>query len=139
MSSNILNEFREALSERCIASGFSSETWAEINFKKPNLIKVNSPLPFILYVKVRGDVKGFWGVTKNRIDELENSGLPWCLVLLAGKPYSGFVLSKRQVMERVGLKRWTLGKDGDFKVNQKADLAPNGKLNTSGQLFGVIL
>jgi len=139
MQSSLLEQFRDELEQRCMMAGFTCNTWVDIRPIKKNLILINGYAPLILYVKERGSDHGFWGVTANRINKLRDSCLRWNLVLLAGKPSSAHVLCDRQVIEKIESGNWTLGNDGDYKINQGSMLSSEARLKTYEQIFGVLL
>jgi hypothetical protein len=139
MSSSILEQFRSELDQRCKALEIVCETWTDISPIKPNLILIKAREPFILYVKERGSERGFWGVTANRVRKLRESGYRWHLVLLARTPSSAHVLCERQVIDRIESEEWTLGHDGDYKVNQGPRLLSEARLESFDQTFGVLL
>ncbi len=136
---SILEQFRSELGRRCASARLACDTWTDISPVKRNLILVKDRQPFVLYVKERGSDRGFWGVTAKRVRKLRDSGLRWHLVLLAGTPRSAHVLSDRQVIERIDSGQWTLGHDGDYKVNQGPQLPPEARLESFDQIFGVLL
>jgi hypothetical protein len=139
MESSLLEEFRSELGRRCAAAGLACETWTDISPIKRNLILVKGHESFVLYVKERGGSRGFWGVTANRVRKLSASGLRWHLVLVAGTATSAHVLADHQVIERIESGRWTLGHDGDYKVNEGPLLPVEARLESFDQIFGVLL
>jgi len=139
MASSILEQFRFELDRQCKAAGIVCETWTDISPIKPNLVLIKAREPFILYVKERGSERGFWGVTANRVRKLRESGYRWHLVLLARMPNSAHVLCEHQVIDRIESGEWTLGHDGDYKVNQSPRLLSEARLESFDQIFGVIL
>jgi hypothetical protein len=76
----------------------------------------------LLYVKVRSELPGFWGLTANRVNELNRSGNTWYAVLVLGSPSKGYVVTSKDVMSRINSGAWTLSGDGDYKINERTDL-----------------
>ena len=55
-----------------------------------------------------------WGITANRLNEMEQSGREWVTVLLYETPRTGYLLTSRDVSRYLLI--WPLGSDGDYKV-----------------------
>jgi hypothetical protein len=68
----------------------------------------------LIYFKVRSQKPIRWGVTANRIKELNGSGKKWWLVLLLESPHTGYLLTSEEVGQYQSI--WALGNDGDYKV-----------------------
>jgi hypothetical protein len=66
----------------------------------------------------------FWGLTKNQLDRLNNSQVPWFVVLLKSKD-SGYFISSKIINTKIQDGTFELSKDGDHKVNEISDLTSN--------------
>ena len=101
-----------------------------------NLLEIRTkPRPTILYVKESNAHKGFWGLTHNRIDQLRRSGLPWFAVLLRLNSTAGYVLPPDQVEAAINDGTFELSADGDYKVNEGADLSSKQRFANLEQLL----
>lgn len=94
------------------------------------------PRPTILYVKISNNVPGFWGLTKNQVDQLEKSGVRWFAVFLHLGPSSGYLTSGDQILNRVKSGKITLSIDGDYKFNETRDFEPTQQFSDLGELIG---
>ncbi len=123
MGANLLSSFGKMLRSACAARGVSCGRWAGASPSSANILSVDTkPKETLLYIKFRSDPPGFWGLTANRISELDASGKPWYAVLIVGSPENGYVASQSDVLSRTSSGTWTLSADGDFKVNESRDL-----------------
>jgi len=123
---NILLEFTSCLNTAGLDQGFVVTSWSVAKPTTCNILEINTPNEkMLLYVKVRGQSPGFWGLTSNRITEIDNSGIPWFVVLLLGSPNRGYLLPKHEVLGSIGNGNWTLSRDGDYKVNEGRYLKKN--------------
>jgi hypothetical protein len=93
------------------------------------------PRSSILYVKVRGQPPGFWGLTANRVIELATSGLPWHVVLLLGSAEYGYVISSGEIQRRTDGRVWTLSDDGDYKINEGTDIESDYRFDSFEELM----
>ncbi len=123
MASSLLASFTKRLRSKCDARGVSCGRWFAASPSSANILVVGTkPKETLLYVKCRTDPPGFWGLTANRISELDALGKPWYAVLIVGSPEKGYVPSQADVRSRTSSGAWTLSADGDFKVNENRDL-----------------
>ena len=113
-ANQILNNFISQLQQYGNAKGFSVDIWKGTRRKSRNIIEIVGTINCLIYIKVRSEEPYRWGVTKNRIEELNKSGKKWCLVLLYESPNSGYFLTADEVNRYRGI--WPLGIDGDYKV-----------------------
>jgi len=107
-----------------------SNNLLEINFKKNHTL---------LYVKESNRLPGFWGLTKNQLDRLNNSQLPWFAVLLLKSNDTGYVLSLNEVNTRIQDGTFELSKDGGHKVNKVSDLNSNMAFRGIKNLLNYVL
>ena len=123
MSTQILADFKRHLREFCDARDVAVSTWSDARPTSRNILMIETrPDPILLYVKVRSEPPGFWGLTANRISELTHSGLLWYTVLLLGSPATGYVVSGADVDRHMRNADWTLSGDGDYKINEGIEI-----------------
>lgn len=67
----------------------------------------------IVYFKICYNKPCWWGVTKNRVEELKISGKRWFLILLYESAERGYFLIDEEV--HMNIPNWSLSR-GDFKV-----------------------
>jgi hypothetical protein len=124
MGANLLSSFGRMLRAACDARGVSCGRWAGAFPSSANILAVGfKPKETLLYIKFRSDPPGFWGLTANRIAELDASGKPWYALLIVGSPDNGYVASQSEVRSRASSGAWTIAADGDFKVHESRDLS----------------
>lgn len=126
-ANEILNNFISQLQQYGKLKRFSVDIWTGTKRKSRNIIEIKGMINCLLYVKIRSGEPYRWGVTKNRIKELNNSGKKWCLVLLYESPNRGYFLTADDVNRYMGI--WPLGSDGDYKVAPGAYLKYNIPFN----------
>jgi len=118
-----VDEFRKSLPNNYDGDNFNIVQWSGTPRRSNNLLEINSKKKSsILYIKASNISPGFWGLTKNQIDRLNNSQIPWFVVLLLKRKDSGYVLSSKLVNAKIQDGTFELSKDGDHKVNEISDL-----------------
>jgi hypothetical protein len=125
-----VNEFRKLIANEPVGEGLDISPWPgatrrsyhllEINTKKKSTVKST-----VLYIKESNSSPGFWGLTKNQLDQLDKAQVRWFAVLLLKSNNTGYVLSSNEVKNRLQDGTFELSKDGDHKVNERTDLNPN--------------
>jgi hypothetical protein len=93
---------------------------------------------FILYVLETALDVGFWGVNVAVVNELRQHPLPWALVLLDGKPTSGYWLTGRKV-NRLAANRWRpiVPNGPNYEVRAPGDVAEATKFSSKEHLLGL--
>lgn len=120
---SVVDEFRKLFPNSYDGDNFSIIQWSGTPRRSNNLLEINSKKKSsILYIKASNSSLGFWGLTKNQIDRLNNSQIPWFVVLLLKSKDSGYVLSSKEVNTKIQNGTFELSKDGDHKVNETSDL-----------------
>jgi hypothetical protein len=133
---SIVTNFRKALNEQLASRGLQASLWRGAGRISAHLLEVSTtPRLTVLYVKVSTSVPGFWGLTKNQLDNIEKSRVRWFCVFLHRSANVGYLLSGGQVLMRVRDGSLTLGQDGDYKVNQRADFVSPQKFETLNALI----
>lgn len=120
-SKPIFVDFVQRLAREAEASGCELSLWrGEVKGpgRKPNrsVLELTGAVDLLLYVRVRSSPPGFWGLTRNRIADLESSGRRWALVLLLGTADTGYFVPSEQVIRRIGSGAWRPASDGDWRV-----------------------
>lgn len=72
----------------------------------------------LLYVKVRSEPPGFWGLTQDRLGLLGAAHRKWYVVLLLESPETGYLLPSAEVERCIRDDVWKLSTDGDFKIHE---------------------
>ena len=124
MPSYLLPDFTRRLRQRCDTYDIFCGRWSGAHPTSANILAVGTkPDETLLYVKSRSEPPGFWGLTANRIAELETSGKRWYVILLIGSAQTGYVLLSSLVVARTSTGAWKLAADGDHKVHEDSDLS----------------
>ncbi len=117
--------FRKRLTEAAGARGISVGAWSSGGRSFPNLMELSTtPKVTVLYVKEFNTAgrPGFWGLTRNQVNRLEKAGVRWFAVLLLRSSAAGYVLTAAEVRHHIADGSFELSNDGDYKVNENADL-----------------
>ena len=132
-SDQIKEEFISQLEQYGNAWGFSVDKWKGTRRKSGNIIEIVGTINCLIYIKVRSEEPYRWGVTKNRIEELNKSGKKWCLVLLYESPNNGYFITANEVNRYLDI--WPLAGDGDYKVATGTYLKYNSPFNSFSDLI----
>lgn len=120
MSTGILNDFNKRLRDYLVSS------WKGGLNAGPNILAINThPKATLLYVKVRSEPPGFWGLTANRINELNSSGNNWFAVLLLSSAKTGYLLPAKEVTKYIKAGDWTLSKTETIRSTNQQILRLN--------------
>lgn len=111
----ISNEFFSLLRQDGEIRGFTCQFgYGSSRRLSRKIIELSGSINCLLYFKVRSSEPYRRGVTANRINELNQSGKRWYLVLLYESAQSGYLLTSEEVSRYLSI--WALGRDGDYKV-----------------------
>ena len=110
-SNRIYNDFKSLLSNSGFKFGTIKLGTRRVN---DNIFMISEPISCLIYFKVCSRKPCLWGVTENRVEELEQSGKKWFLILLYESAESGYFLNDEEVY--FNMSNWSWSKDGDFKV-----------------------
>lgn len=88
----------------------------------------------LLYVKIRTEGSGFWGLTYTQIESLRSSSLPWFVVLLLGPNETAYLLPAPLVDRAIESRSWSEGK-WDFKVHDNHEISGALRFNRYADLF----
>lgn len=103
-----------------------------------NIIELLGRINCLLYFKIRSEAPHRWGVTKNRIEELQTSGKKWFIVLLFETPNSGYLLTPQHVKRYINESLWPLGRDknkNEYKISTGKTLQYNEPFYTFGDFI----
>lgn len=121
-----VDEFRILIPNEFNGELFEIGKWAGAGRRSNHLIEIKSnATSTILYVKESNKSPGFWGLTKNQLERIENSQICWFAVLLLRRNDSGYSISSNDVKRMIQNGTFELSRDGDYKVNEKTDLSSN--------------
>jgi hypothetical protein len=95
------------------------------------------PKVTVLYVKEFNTAgrPGFWGLTRNQVNRLEKANVKWFAVLLLRSSASGYVLTAAEVRRLIADGSFELSDDGDYKVNESADLGSQQRFQSVAELL----
>lgn len=137
--SSLVN-FRVLLKNELMIRGLHLTQWLNANRISANLLQIHSkPKSLILYVKVSNSNPGFWGLTANQLKTIRGSNLDSYVVLLTKASDQGYLLSMKDVDNRIENGTLELSGDGDHKVNEKSDLTPEMKFKGIADFVSRIL
>jgi len=102
-----------------------------------NIVKLSGSIDCLIYFKVRSEKPYRWGVTANRIQELQQSRNTWFLVLLYESPNTGYLITSEEVDRYLSI--WPLGNDGDYKVGPGSYLQINRPFRSFGEFVVSLL
>lgn len=102
-------------------NGLQVKLWPIAKPLSKNILEVKiGEKTLLLYVKVSNKRNiGFWGITKNRIKELNLSGIKWLIILLYGKTTEGYILESNIIDKYISERVISLSLDGDYKIWEK--------------------
>jgi hypothetical protein len=135
-----VNEFRTLVASSLSGEGLDISPWLGATRRSYHLLEIYTrKKPTVLYVKESNSSPGFWGLTKNQLDQLDKARVRWFAVLLLRSNNAGYLLSSNDVINRVKDGTFELSKDGDHKVNERTDLNPNMAFRGIKDLLGRVL
>jgi hypothetical protein len=102
-----------------------------------NIIEILGKIDCLVYFKVRSAEPFRWGVTANRIEELNRSNIKWFIVLLYESPETGYLLSSEDVSRYRSI--WACGRDGDYKVGPGSYLQFNRPFNSFSEFVDSLI
>lgn len=113
-----VSAFRSSLESALKPIGIALSRWSGASRLSDHLLELRTkPKPTVVYVKENNSIPAFWGLTRNQLKRLRDSGHRWFVVLLDRSSTSGYLLSGGQVDSRVASGLFELSGDGDHKVN----------------------
>jgi hypothetical protein len=134
----IQNEFISLLRQAGENNDFRCQFWYQSTRRMSrNIIELSGSINCLIYFKVRSEEPYRWGVTANRIKELEQAGKKWVLVLLYESPNTGYLITAEDVNRYLSI--WPLGSDGDYKVGPGSYLRFNRPFHSFSEFFNSLL
>lgn len=135
-----VSEFRELIANDPTGKGLEISLWPGATRRSYHLLEINTKKKStVLYVKESSSSPGFWGLTKNQLDQLGKAQVRWFAVLLLKSNDTGYVLPSNEVKSRVQDGTFELSKDGDHKVNERTDLNSNMAFRGIEDLLALVL
>ena len=114
-------------------------TWEHGRRRTRNIVQVGSGQSTkLIYVKVRNEAPGFWGLNQNQLGSLRSSGMPWYVVLIEGSGGTHYLLPASRVEDAIQARRWTQS-DGDYKIHENGELEGSVKFESAAAVIGRIL
>jgi len=127
-------EFISLLDQAGKSKNFNCQPWyGGTRRHSRNILEITGSINCLIYYKVRSAEPCRWGVTANRLRELDRAGRRWFLVLLYVLPYTGYLISAEDVKRYLPI--WPLGADGDYKVGTGSYLQFNRPFSSFSQLI----
>jgi hypothetical protein len=137
---SLVTKFQNVLSSESALRGLNISQWRGGTRASANLLQISTvPQATVLYVKGSSNSPGFWGLTKNQLDRISESGTRWFCVFLHQSETVGYFLSGDQVIARIKDGDLTLAGDGDYKINQRTGLVGSQRFNSIQTLMLHIL
>ena len=119
--------------------GASVGTWEHGGRRSRNIVQIGSGGTAILvYVKVRTEAPGFWGLNQNQLASLVSSGMPWYVVLIEGSSQTHYLLSGRRVEDAIRERRWTES-HGDYKIHENHELRGTPSYDSAAAIAAELL
>lgn len=135
-----VSEFRKLIANDPVGEGLEISLWPGATRRSYHLLEINTKKKStVLYVKESNSSPGFWGLTKNQLDQLDKAQVRWFAVLLLKSNDTGYVLLSNEVKSRVQDGTFELNKDGDHKVHERTDLNTNMAFRGIKDLLALVL
>jgi hypothetical protein len=130
---SIHKEFKFRLEEVGTQKGFQCKKYISVNRDTNNILELSGTINCLLYFKIRSEVPYRWGITKTRIEELENLHRKWFVVLLYETSENGYLLSDSNVRRYISENLWPLGRarnKNEYKIQLGKTLKYNKPFKT---------
>lgn len=135
----LVNIFKDTITSALARKGLTVELWKGTPRRSTNLLEINvRPVSIVLYVKYSGNNPGFWGLTANQLERLNNSKSKWFVVLLARSMSDGYLFTSAEVYRMIFDGIFELSKDGDHKVNETTDCSSGHRFSGMEMLINHI-
>ena len=130
----ISQEIFSLLSKAGESLGFKWNLWhGGTRRRSSKIIELSGSINCLIYFKIRSSEPYRWGVTANRIDELNKSNKRWFTILFYESPEAGYLISQEEVAKYISI--WALGSDGDYKVGPGSYLQFHRPFNSFSELL----
>ncbi|MCK4436454.1 HNH endonuclease [bacterium] len=138
---SIQKEFMSMLEGIGKERGFQCQKYESKIRRINNIIELSGRINCLLYFKIRSESPYRWGVTKNRIEELQTSGKKWFIVLLLETPNNGYLLTDQDVERYVNESLWPLGRGknkNEYKISTGKTLQYSKPFHTVGDFINLL-
>lgn len=113
----ILNEFIKKMDEYAKEQNLLCYKWIGPVRLSNNILKLyksSGEIVCLLYIKVSTKKSPYlWGLTANRLDELQGTNKKWLVVLLFDTSETGYVMTSKEVMSN--RREWSISHDAISK------------------------
>jgi hypothetical protein len=134
----ISTQFISLLRQAGERNGFSCELWyGGLGRISRNILKISGSVNCLIYFKIRSARPYKWGVTANRLLELERSNQKYYIILLYESPHTGYFLTSEDVNRYLSI--WPLVSDGDYKPAAGSYLQFNEPFLSFSELLGYLI
>jgi hypothetical protein len=130
---SIQKEFKLLLEKVGTQKGFQCKRFKSMIRDTNNIVELSGHINCLLYFKIRSADPYRWGVTKSRIEEIENLNKKWFVVLLYETPENGYLLTANDVRRYINENLWPLGRgrnSNEYKVQLGKTLKYNKPFKT---------
>ncbi len=130
---SIQKEFQLRLEEVGTQKGFQCKKYISVKRDTNSIVELSGRINCLLYFKIRSTEPYRWGITKTRIEELEDLHKKWFVVLLYESPESGYLLTNKDVKRYINENLWPLGGDknkNEYKIGPENTLKYNKPFQT---------
>lgn len=134
-------DFRKAVTLELRQKGVAVRRWPNATRVSDHVLELETaPKRTVLYVKESNLSRAlFWGLTKNQLERMRSGQVRWFVILLANGSNAGYALSGGQVDAQIHRGAFELSADGDYKVNEQADLSAAQRFPSIASLLHRIL
>ncbi len=106
------------------------------------IIELKGSLNCFIYFKIRSGKPYTWGITKSRIDNLQNSGENWFILLLFETPNNGYIIKPKEAKRYREEGLWPMGhgkNKNEYKIGPGTRLQYSHLFNNSEDFLSHIL
>lgn len=133
----IQSEFISLLRQAGEKNGFRYQFWYQgTRQMSTHIIELSGSINYLIYFKVRSEEPYSWGVTANRVAELNQSGRKWVLALLYESANTGYLITAEDVNRYKSI--WSLHQ-GDYKVGPGRRLRFNRPFRSFSEFVNSLL
>jgi len=117
-----VRDFQKEIHSLISDRNMTVQQWKDATRKSRNLLEIkDANVSKILYIKISNSEKGFWGLTKNQVDNLNVKTIKWYAIFLKKGFDLGYIFSDIDVNKRICDGTFELSRDGDYKINEASD------------------
>ena len=131
----ILSRFTLSFSSHGERGGIHVARWGGASSRTANMLALTGPTGrVLLYVRVRTEGSGFWGLNYAQLKSLQSSNLPWFVALLLGPSETAYLLPAQLVNRAIESGSWSEGK-WEYKVHDNHEINGALRFNSYADLF----